>query len=201
MGAILRIVEKTLSWLLIGVVLLWWITVNVTQVAQFVRDPLGMMFNQHVVGPLGMDDTGRWWFCQEVDDVVHKTAPNLRVRCEGKHNTTIVFGMKDIGPIAFGQVVPDQLLRDMRRSNTEMVQSRERLILTGDKWGWKPDSPVPMGVVATRLQGLGATTVGDFYAACGFDEFLLRNEQDKYVNLRLGFSSKRFGENPVDVAK
>jgi hypothetical protein len=201
MGAILRIFKKTFSWLLIGVVLLWWITVNVTQVAQFVRDPLGMLFNEHVVGPLGMDDTGRWWFCREVDEAARKTAPDFRVRCEGKHNTTIVFSMKDLGPIAVGQVVPDEVLHGMRRPYAEMIQSRERLILTGDKWGWQPDSSVPMRVVAARLQELGATTVGDFYAACGFDEFLLRNEQDKYVNLRFGFSSKSFGENPVDMAK
>ena len=176
--------------------LVWLVSVNVAQIAQFVRDPIGMMFNAHVLGPVGMDDTGRWWFCQELDDGVRKAAPNLRFRCEGKHNTTLVLSLKSAGPIIFGQVVPDEIARDMRRSNAEMVQSRESLILTGDKWGWRPDSRVPMKVVAEMLQTLGATTVADFYSACGFSEFLLRDEESKsaYLKLRL---SERFGENPV----
>lgn len=150
------------------------------------------------LGGVGMDDLGRQVFCQTLDHEFTKSS-DVRVRCEGFHRRRLVIAMKDAKPILFGRLKIDRVVDQMRKPYTDALQGFTGLILRGDKRSDRLDDPTPIADVQARLQKLGAKTVGDFYAACGFESFIVRDDEQKTNYLEITFSAKEYGRNPVSI--
>jgi hypothetical protein len=151
-----------------------------------------------VVGGLGMDDSGRQVLCQTLDAGLDKSG-DIRVHCGGFHYDILVISMKTNAPIVFGRIQPDQVKQQMTRPYTEFLQGYQGIILRGDKQNDTLQKPTTIAEVEARLKVLGAKTIGDFYAACGFDRLLVRDEAEKVNYLDLTFSGKRNRGNPASV--
>jgi len=145
-----------------------------------------------------MDDLGRQVLCQTLDHGL-KSADDIRVRCEGFHRRTMVIAMKNSGPILFGRLKPADSIEHMKRPYQEALVELTGLALRGDKLLNKMDDPTPISEIHSKLKGLGARTVGDFYAACGFERFLVRDEGQKVNYLEVTFSRDHYGSNPVSI--
>jgi len=153
-----------------------------------------------VVGAVGMNDIGRQIFCQTVDGLGRKEQSDIHFRCEGFFKTTIVLSMKTGLPILFGRVKPEDVRDHMKMPYSVALEGFDGLILRGDKLTGKIEEPVPIGEIKTRLERLGAKTIGDMYAAFGFEKLLIRaEEKEPIIFLDLTFSPKDYGRNPVQT--
>jgi len=150
------------------------------------------------VGDLGMDDLGRQVLCQALDQDI-KDVDDVRVRCEGFHRRTMVISMKNSAPIVFGRLKPSDAAEHMKRPYSDALVGLSGLILRGDKLRNTLDDPTPISEIRSRLERLGARTIGDFYAACGFERFLVRDEEQKANYLEITFSRDHYGSNPVST--
>lgn len=148
------------------------------------------------VGDLGMDDIGRQFFCQALDHAI-RDVEDARVRSEGFHQRTMVISMKNSASIVFGRLKPLEVAEEMKRPYSEALVGLSGLILRGDKLRNTLDDPTPISEIHSRLERLGARTIGDFFAACGFQRFLLRDEERKATYLEITFSRAHYGSNPV----
>lgn len=150
------------------------------------------------VGDVGMDDIGRQVLCQTLDQDV-KVVDDVRVICEGFHRRTMVISMKNSAPIVFGRLKPSDAAEHMKRPYSEALEGLSGLILRGDKLRNTLDDPTPISEIQSKLQRLGARTVANFYAACGFEKFLIRDEEQKLNYLEVTFSPSHYGSNPVSI--
>ena len=150
-----------------------------------------------------MDDIGRQVFCQMLNESLKQgdDIEDIRFICEGTHRRTIVISMNDQSPIISGRLSIDNVLNHIKRPYAEALKGFNGLVLRGDKATNKLDDPVPVSEIASRLDKLGTKTIGDFYAACGFEKFIVREEQQKTSYLELTFSNKHYGYNPIEVKK
>lgn len=155
-----------------------------------------VLFDTKAFGPLGMDDVGRQIWCQTLNQAVSDT-PDIRAYCEDLHKTTMVMSLKTAAPVQFGRLDIDELERAMRAPYISVLQRFNGLTLQGELSGARVEPPVPISEIASRLERLGVKTVGDFYAACGFHRFVVRNEENKGAFLELGFSNSACGSNPI----
>jgi hypothetical protein len=142
-----------------------------------------------------MNDVGRLLFCQLLDKQMEDD--DVRVQCEGSHKQAVVIVMKDAQPIELEKIQLDEVIEHMSKPYHIALEGLEGLILTGNKFKRRAGTPVPTNEIKRRLNALGAKTIGDFYAACGFEEFIIRDEQDNIEWLKITFSSKDYGKNPV----
>lgn len=153
-----------------------------------------------LLSDLGMDDIGRQIFCQTVDGSAQKEQADVRFRCEGFNKTTIILSIKTGLPILFGRIKPEEVVEHMKRPYSLALQGFDGLILRGNKVSGNAEEPVPIGEIKTRLERLGAKTIGDMYAAFGFSKFLIRaEEKEPIIFLELTFSHKDYGRNPVQT--
>jgi len=150
----------------------------------------------YIVSALGMDDMGRQAFCVmlnsdggDVDEV--------KIICEGFHNQIIVVSMKNAAPIIFDRIKPDDVPQHMRKPYRVALQGFKGLTLRGDELARRLEDPIPIEKIKEKLEKLGVKTIGDFYAACGFERFIIRDEETKNLYLNLLFSSKHYGRNPI----
>lgn len=151
-----------------------------------------------VVSDLGMDDMGRQVFCQTLEEPDMEPG-DVKMLCEGFHHQTFVLSMKNAAPIVFGRVLPDEVVTHMNKPYAVALEGFKGLILSGDKLARKLDEPVPIDIIKQRLNNLGVKTVGDFWAACGFERFIIRDEEEDSLYLDLRFSPKSYGSNPIVV--
>jgi hypothetical protein len=151
-----------------------------------------------LVGDVGMDDLGRQVFCQTLDRELRESG-DISVRCEGFHKQILVICMKNAAPIIFGRIKPHDTMKQMTKPYSEALEGISGLVLRGDKLRNTLDKPTPIAEVDARLRKLGVKTVGDFYAAAGFEKFLIRDEEQNTSYLELTFSNKQYGRNPVSM--
>jgi hypothetical protein len=105
--------------------------------------------------------------------------------------------MKNAAPIIFGRIKPDDVPQHMRKPYQVALQGFKGLILRGDELARRLEDPVPIEKINEKLEKLGVKTIGDFYAACGFQRFIIRDEETKNLYLNLMFSPKNYGSNPI----
>ena len=150
----------------------------------------------YLVSALGMDDMGRQAFTKTLNSDVEGT-DDIRIICEGRYNQVIVISMKNAAPIIFGRIKPNDVPEHMRKPYAVALKGFKGLILRGDELARSLEDPVPIENIKENLEKLGVKTIGDFYAACGFERFLIRDEKTKNLYLNLIFSSKNYGSNPI----
>lgn len=150
----------------------------------------------YLVSALGMDDMGRQAFTQMLNSDA-EGADDIKIICEGRYNQVIVISMKNAAPIIFGRINPDDVPEHMRKPYAVALEGFKGLILRGDELARRLEDPVPIENIKEKLEKLGVKTIGDFYAACGFERFLIRDEETKNFYLNLIFSSKNYGSNPT----
>lgn len=150
----------------------------------------------HLVSALGMDDMGRQAFTQMLNADAEGT-DDIRIICEGRYNQVIVISMKNAAPIIFGRIKPDDVPEHMRKPYAVALEGFKGLILRGDELARRLEDPVPIENIKEKLEKLGIKTIGDFYAACGFERFLIRDEETKNLYLKLIFSSQNCASNPI----
>jgi len=85
----------------------------------------------------------------------------------------------------------------MRKPYAVALEGFKGLIIRGDEMARRLDDPVPIETVFEKLKNLGARTIGDFYAACGFERFIVRDEETGTLYLNLLFSPEHYGDNPL----
>ena len=170
-------------------------------VALFVVFGIRQCFYETVslVGDVGMDDLGRQAFCHTMDEEMRESG-DVSVRCEGFHKQFLVISMKTAQPIMFGRIKPNDTVKQMAKPYSEALQGLSGLILRGDKLEHNAlDKPTPIAEVDERLRKLGVKTVGDVYAAFGFETFTIRDEERNMPYLELTFSRKSYGNNPIST--
>jgi hypothetical protein len=150
----------------------------------------------YVISALGMDDMGRQAFVQLLNSD-SEDADDIKMICEGPYNQVIVVSMKNAAPIIFGRIKPDDVPKHMRKPYAVALEGFKGLILRGDEMARRLDDPIPIEKIFEKLQDLGAKTIGDFYAVCGFEKFIIRDEENGTLYLNLKFSSDNYGNNPL----
>lgn len=145
---------------------------------------------------LGMDDSGRRNFCR-ILDAFSGDDEDVNILCEGKNRRTIVVRIKNAAPILPARVPYQEVLAHMQKPYQISLQRLDGLALAWDSKNRRLASPVANAVISDRLKGLGAVTIGDFYAACGFQRFVVRDAQTHAVYLNLIFDPRYYGDNPV----
>jgi hypothetical protein len=167
---------------------------------RFIGDPAGLAVNKIVIGPVGMDDTGRYWLCRHFDNAVRPSVGFL-IQCEGDHVNTVVVKNTKKDRSAVEQELP--VSKRMENISAAMqdpydptiLDGLERLALTGDRDGWKRDREISKQDFLRKLNQIGVRTAGDFYAACGFTKFEVRDQDE--TKLSLTFSAAAMGRNPM----
>ncbi len=150
----------------------------------------------YVISALGMDDMGRQAFVQLLNSD-SEDADDIKMICEGPYNQVIVVSMKNAAPIIFGRIKPDDVPKHMRKPYAVALEGFKGLILRGDEMARRLDDPIPIEKIFEKLQDLGAKTIGDFYAVCGFEKFIIRDEENGTLYLNLKFSPDNYGNNPL----
>ena len=150
----------------------------------------------YVVSALGMDDMGRQAFTQMLNSD-SEDADDIKIICEGPYNQVIVISMENAAPIIFGRIKPDDVPEHMRKPYAVALKGFKGLILRGDEMARRLDDPVPIEKIFEKLHDLGAKTIGDLYAACGFEKFIIRDEETGTLYLNLKFSPEYYGNNPM----
>ena len=152
----------------------------------------------YVISALGMDDVGREVFCQMLNGAPGD-ADDVRILCKGFHNEEIVVNMKNSAPIIFGTIKPSDVITQMAKPYPIALEGLSGLVLRGDESAKSVGDPVPIREVIKKLDSLGVKNIGDFYAACGFDKFIIRDEEANTNYLELTFSGQHYGSNPIQV--
>ena len=174
-----------------------------SELRQFLKDPFGFVFNTHTSGPVGMDDTGRYWLCRHFGDFGLRADSGFVLRCEGRHVDTIVVQLTDKYSGAEDGISTSRRIETISAAMRGPYDRRvldgvvERLALTGDRAGWQRDRMISKEEFLSKLDKLGMRTAGDFYAACGFTRFEVRDQNR--TRLSIAFSAAAVGRNPVMI--
>ncbi len=152
--------------------------------------------HSYKVSDLGMDDIGRETFCQLINKDLNEW-DDVELFCDGFHNEIIVLEIKNLKPILFGKVNPDEIKRHMFLNYKHALEDIDGLVLRGDELYNTLDKPTPIKEIYRKLKKLGIKTIGDFYAACGFEKFIIKNSETNEIYLKLLFSTKKYGDNPI----
>lgn len=135
----------------------------------FISNPWEAIFPTTMVGPIGMDDQTRKAFCKSVDQDLQRSPSLIRVECGGDHVDTAVLIMNNSDPLITGEVRIDLIATAWRQPYSELLARFKML---------RVDRVAePVSQVAGRAEKLGVKTVADFWAACGFHRFRVRDEK------------------------
>ena len=195
-SGILYVISFSLVTLFFLSIVLGW----VTEIVQFVRNVahkpssfLEMAFDTDSIGPLGVNRAGRKFLCESVLTGGYSGRPDIKLTCDPYRNTQeLVMEMKDSAPIIFGTINTDMMLEFLRRPWGEVFEEKMVVYRISPHTGRK-DPPISVKDGMTKL---GARTVADFLAACGFKSFMIISKNNGVKYLIVEFTNN-YERNPL----
>jgi hypothetical protein len=151
-----------------------------------------MIFPTLVRGDLGVEDDGRRGICAAIEYILHRQGDSgVHLLCGGRHVQIMLLSIRT-GSGADTEISPERAVNSIRKPYEAWLEGFSWLSFDGH-------DRIPAAEILAKADKMGVKTIGDFWAACGFEKYIVRDEQKRTDLFQLLLSPNAYGRNPTLV--